>query len=174
MVKKADEAKVKKADEAVGAVAAGPTYSKADKNKIKQLTEEGVPLSGTESPEELDTLIAALPVEGEGDSVQEEIPGVPNKLPVRFEVLILANKQYNFPVFFMAAVKGGQAMYSYTGQRCSPAHSADDVLPGQEGASGTPTKALQYLIKACAKFNAQRRKSVLPGDPELGVGAPVR
>lgn len=147
-------------------------YSKADQRKVKELTDAGVTLEGTESPDELDTLIAALPAEGADEHAAEQIiPGVPNKLPIKHEVIVLANKKYNFPIFYMAVVKGGQAMYDYHGRRVSPVYGPDDVLAGSEGSS--PTKALNYTIKACAKFNAQRRKSVLPGDAELGAGANV-
>ncbi len=118
-------------------------------------------------------MIAALPGDEDTDEGAVEEPGVPNKLPVRTEAIVLANKQYNIGIFFMAAVsKGRQAMYNYHGQRCSPAYSADDILSGSENSS-SPTKALNYTIKACAKFNAQRRRAMLPGDPELGTGSPL-
>ncbi len=149
-------------------------YTKADLRKIADLKDANVPLDGTETSAELDTLVAALPVEGADEHAAEQvIAGVPNQLPVKTEIIILANKQYAFPIFFMAAVKGGQAMYNYQGRRVSPVYNADDILPGSEETS-SPTKALQYTIKAVAKFNAIRRKSVLPGDPELGAGTAVK
>ncbi len=169
-------AKEKETKKPVGAAeeaAPATKYSKKDQRKIAELTDAGTELTGNETPEQLDTLIAAMEIEGRGEHPEAEVvPGVPNNLPIRTEPIVLANKHYNFAVFFMAAVKGGQALYNYEGKRVSPAYGPEDILPGSEGSN--PVKALQYTVKACARFNAIRRKSVLPGDAELGAGTPVK
>ncbi len=136
-------------------------HTKADKVTIKSLEEAGVELKGDETSEELETLAAAQSMKGDDEAgVQEEVEGVPNQLPPRTEPRSLAGKTVNFPVHFVAAVKGGFALYNETGKRISPAYAPDQPLDESPNA----TKGVLYINKACAKFNAMRWKNTLPGD----------
>lgn len=150
-------------DAAAGEPAPGIVYSKEDKAVIKKLVAGGVELSGKETTEELDTLRLELEANSTEDAGEaEEVDGVPNSLPVRTEDFDLAGKKIKLPIFFVATVKGGkQALYSYTGQRASPAYGTDDTVDPNDTSS---EKGLKYIAKACAKFNAMRRKGVLPGE----------
>ncbi len=140
------------------------TYTKEDKANIKVLKDAGVELTGDESSEELATLATAHEMEDRPeDTVAEEVDGIPNQLPPKTEEIEIHGKKMNMPMYVVTAVKGGKfALYAPTGQRVSPAYGDDDILPGSEGSN--PTKALQYIRKAAAKFNIMRRKNIIPGE----------
>lgn len=135
-------------------------YSKDDKLKIAQLKEYGVELSGTETTGELDTLLSIEQAKGEAPTEAEELEGVPNNLPPHFEEISVGGKPAKIGIFFVAAVKGGFALYNNRGQRASPRYSAGQrVDPGDE----TSKLGIEHINKAAAIFNTQRRKNLIAG-----------
>ncbi len=143
---KATESKVEATPEAVNSK--GVKYSKADQKKIKTLTDAGKPLLGDETSEQLDTLMAALEAgerdEDAGERVEAE--GVPDKLPVRTELLKIGNKEVNFPIHFVAPVRGGYAIYNETGVRIDF------------------NEDLSSLSRKVSRVNALRRAGRLPNE----------
>lgn len=145
---------------------AKPEYTKADKLAIKALKAAGVELTGEESSDELQTLVGQQEIEGaEAATEAEEVDGVPNKLPIRTETLLINGKPHELPIFFVATVKGGkQALYDYQGKRVSPAYGATDRYQGDDSSIlGT-----QHINKAAAMFNAMRRRNIIPGEAQIG------
>lgn len=144
-----------------------PDYTKEDKKKIKALKLAGVELKGTESSDELNTLHLAMEEEGREEGTEAAVvDGVPNSLPVRTESIIINNKPHELPVFFVATVKGGkQALYDYQGKRVSPAYGATDRVSDDVADAELGTR---YINKAAAKFNAMRRRNIIPGEKEIG------
>lgn len=142
------------------------TYSKEDKAMIKKLKAAEIDLTGEESSDEIKTLSDQLDLNSiEPGTEQEEIDGVPNILPIRTEEIEVGGKVHQLPVFFVATVKGGKmALYSYTGQRTSPAYGPEDPYD----ASPLSPRGVQYIAKAAAKFNAMRRKNIIPGETQIG------
>ncbi|OLS16000.1 MAG: hypothetical protein RBG13Loki_0378 [Promethearchaeota archaeon CR_4] len=142
-------------------------YTKEEKAVIKKLTGYGIELTGEESGEELNTALEAYELEN-GDDVGEAevVDGVPNKLPVRTESILIAGKAQALPIFFVATVKGGkQALYDYEGRRVSPAYGATDRIDGGDATSEFGTR---HIAKAAAKFNAMRRRNIIPGEKHIG------
>ena len=125
-------------------------YTKATLRKIRELESAGRELSGDETEEVIDTMHEALELEeGAGEVTEaEEVDGVPNKLSPRFEPLRVGGKDVNFPVFFVAAVKGGTRLYNERGQAVSGVMSTQ--------------KEQAYIAKAAARNNALRRSNRLP------------
>lgn len=143
-------------------------YTKEDKKIIKRLKAAGQELTGEESSEELATLNTVLDQEegAEGATEAEEIDGVPNKLPVQSETISIAGKDHALPVFFVATVKGGKkALYDYEGRRVSPAYGAEDRV---DNTTKDAELGIKYVNKACAKFNAMRRRNIIPGEANIG------
>ncbi len=133
------------------AMKTNPAWGKATKAKVKALIAAGREITGAESVDLIDTLHAELESEDtEEITEQEEVDGVPNQLPVRTEAIKVANKDYNFPVFFVAETKKGPALYNEKGKRVSPA--------------STDPKVVSKLNKDCARFNAIRRTSRTAAD----------
>lgn len=142
-------------------------YTKAEKALIKKLKGADIELTGEESGAELQTLSDQYDLENTDEiTEQEEIDGVPNKLPIKTEKLEIGGKPHDLPIFFVAIVKGGKhALYDYQGKRVSPAYGADDVVdPGSVGS----IKGQGHIAKAAAKFNAMRRKNIIPGEAHYG------
>lgn len=146
---------------------AKPQYTKEDKDAIKKLKAAGKELTGEESSDELKTLLEAQEAEDRDEVTEaEEVDGIPNKLAPRTEALKVANKDVNLPVFFVATVKGGkQALYDYQGKRVSPAYGPEDRIDPSNSSSELGVK---YINKAAAKFNAMRRKNIIPGEAQIG------
>lgn len=142
-------------------------YTKEDKAIIKQLTEGEVVLTGEETSEELKTMLDSFVLEGgDAPTEQEVVDGVPNKLPIRTEDLLINGKVHKLPIYFVAALQGGkQAMYAPTGQRASHAYSVGDPVDLNDPSS---EKGTAYINKAAAKFNAMRRRNVIPGETTIG------
>lgn len=141
-------------------------YTKEDKAAIKTLKAAGVELTGEESSDELKTLVGQQEIENaEAVTEAEEVDGVPNKLPVRTETILINGKPHELPIFFVATVKGGkQALYDYQGKRVSPAYGAGDKYQGDESSIlGT-----QHINKTAAVFNAMRRRNIIPGEAQIG------
>lgn len=125
-------------------------YTKVTLRKIRELEAAGRELSGDETEEVIDTMHEAMELEegGEEATEAEEIDGAPNHLTPRFEPLRVGGKDVNFPVFFVAAVKGGTRLYNERGQAVS-------------GVMKT-AKEQAYIAKAAARNNAIRRSNRLP------------
>lgn len=140
-------------------------YTKAEKILIKKLKLAGKELTGEETPDELNTLSLALEQEeavAPSEAVEED--GIPNKLPVRFEEIQIAGKPAKLSIYFVAAVKGGKmALYAHTGQRVSQAYGPDEMYDAE-----STVKGVSYIQKAAAKFNAMRRKNIIPGEAQIG------
>jgi hypothetical protein len=129
--------------------AALKNYTKPIQRKIKAMLDEGIALTGEESEGEIETRYADFEQNDvEEATEQEEITGVPNKLPVKTEPMKIQGKDIAFPIHHVAAVKGGFALYNERGQRIS------GVCVEKE--------QVQYINKAAARNNALRRASRLP------------
>lgn len=146
---------------------ANPTYTKEEKATIKSLKAAGVELTGTESPDELRTLAEQQELENREEGTEAEVvDGVPNQLPVRTEKIVLNGKEHNLAVFFVATVKGGAvALYDYVGRRVSPAYGAKDPVDPTDEKSALGSN---YINKAAAKYNAMRRRNIIPGEKTVG------
>jgi hypothetical protein len=128
-------------------------YDVATRKQARALIAAGKVLNGTEEADYINTMFEALQAEEREDNGDaEEVEGVPNMLPVRYEVFQQNGKEVKFPIFFVAAVKGGQSLYNERGQRVSPVCTQDS------------DPNLSYINKAAARNNAQRRANRLPGD----------
>lgn len=128
-------------------------YPVPTRKKARELIAAGKDINGTEEIDLINTLWEELQQEEREEvSEQEEIDGVPNNLAVRTETLSQNGKDVRFPIFFVAAVKGGQALYNERGQRVSPV-----CTPTSDPNQG-------YINKAAARYNAERRRHRLPGD----------
>lgn len=88
--------------------------------------------------------------EGEEPTEQEVIPGVPNRLASRSDIIRVAGKDVVFPKFFVVATKAGLVAYAPTGQRVSTPE--------------TTTEGKIRLTKRIAHMNVKARQNVLPGD----------
>lgn len=147
--------------------------SKAGKKNLAMLEKADVELTGAETEAELEELVAANGL-GAGDSEEEVIDGVPNNLPQQFESAMVNNKEVRYPMYFIAAVEGGTALYNEKGRRVSPVMSAAKVFgrPADD-ARGHDIKTKEvgevsehaHIAKACASSNALRRARRLPNDP---------
>lgn len=138
---------------------AATKISKEDKAAIARLKEAGQELTGEETSAELETMVAALDAEGGDGSTgeREVLAGVPDKLPVKYEILIVSGKETRFPVHFVAAVQGGRfALYNEFGVRISGAYGANDHIDPTDTSS---QKAVMAINKMAATNNALRRKS---------------
>lgn len=132
-------------------------YKRATQAKIVALREAGETVADDESEEVINTMFEALTHEQAQDEATEaeEVPGVPNKMPVRTEMLRVGGKDVNFPIHFVAAVKGGMALYNERGQRISGV-----------AAAGSPEAT--YLNRASARNNALRRANRVPEEFAAG------
>lgn len=142
-------------------------YTKEDKAIIKTLKAAKVELTGEESPDEIKTMLGQYEIDGAEEATEaEEVDGVPNKLPIRTEGIVINGKEHSLPVFFVATVKGGkQALYDYQGKRVSPAYGATDTIDADDSKAELGTR---YVNKAAAKFNAMRRRNIIPGETQIG------
>ena len=128
-------------------------YDAATRKKARALIAAGKVVNGTEEADLINTMFEALQEEEREEITEaEEVDGVPNKLPVRTEDFTQGGKVVKLPVFFVAAVKGGKALFNERGQRVSPVCTAES----------DPSE--RYIAKAAARFNAQRRANRLPTD----------
>lgn len=137
-----------------------PSLDKASKRKARELIDAGKVLVGDESADFINTMYEEMLGEEEGENLPEiVIDGVPNKLPVRHEVIDVKGKKVNYPIFFVAAVKGGFCMYNELGMRVSAVTKNTDE----------EKDAVSKLNKACARFNAQRKATRLPDELMKGM-----
>ncbi len=128
-------------------------YDKTTKKKAKELILAGKTINGTESADLINTLWEEFQEEDREEvTEQEEVDGVPNRLRPRTETLSQNGKPVNFPIFFVAAVKGGFALYNEVGQRVSPVCTSET----------SPNAG--YINRAAARNNAERRRHRLPND----------
>lgn len=155
------------------------TYSKADKKNIKALKEAGVELTGEETGAELDALIAEHDL-GSDEAEPEEIEGVENSLPQKFEETMVDNKPRKYGIYFVAPItkgphKGKHVLYNEKGVRVSPVMSADRVFgrdPEDPRGHDIKTKEagevseFAHIAKAAGAANSLRRARRLPNDKE--------
>lgn len=135
-------------------------FSEEDQAKVKELLEAGVALTGEETTEDLDAHLAALEEDNGSDAKPvKEDKDCPNKMTPRYQPAVIEGKQRRFPIHFVHTANGKSALYNEFGVRISPVYGPEDVLAGS-----TDTNAVRSINRAAAKNNAERRKSMLPGD----------
>lgn len=91
---------------------------------------------------------------------QEEIPGVPNRVAPKTEIIRVAGKDVVLPKFFTANTAAGLVAYGPTGQRVSPPAKEQDERV--------------RLTKRIAHMNVRARQNVLPGDLKPAGTQPAR
>lgn len=154
--------------------------SKTGEKHRKMLLKAGHELTGDESEADLETMCGDAGLLSDSDDGPIEIEGVPNKVDVTHETIMMDGKPRNYGVFAVHPItsgphKGEFFLVNEKGVRVSPPSSANRIFGrAADDPRGTDIKTKEvgeiseyaHIAKAAARSNVERRARRLPNDKE--------